>query len=549
MTELIDYGAWSAARLRDGAKVDDLDHARIIGIWREWLGVCRASNGGDRRAAFDSWARSLPERDDIIARVFAIPPTLTVYPEPEKQALREITVYTDVPELPAPARITGAMERAASDTGQFLSDFADYIGLIVNTIPREMAEASALSIVSIAVARRLYIETYFDPQIFPLLWILWVAESTVFHKTTALNAARRMIRQLMGYLLLPNESSGDRLIQDLAGIKPSNFEQIPLFEQSQWRLGARHSGQRGIVIDEASSLFSGFRKDYNVGKVEVFLKAYDCDDQQVHSTVKHGNIYMRWLYMPMLGATTPAAIQQAANLQMWQMGFWPRFVTLVPERLFPDSIRHSDDLISRPAALDQTIATLLERLPEPDDSAIFEHGDAPKALAVTYSKEAWRHWIKYDDAMSHTLQHPDMTPDDRLRKMYGRQPVKLLQVATLLAALDWNGKGAPHVALSHYARAHQIVECWRTNAHRFVEVMDRPLTGEDRERRILTTIARLADKQLPATTRELQRATGWPRDQVDKLLEQMTNDGLIGPEESANKRTKFWRLIKDVPTH
>jgi len=539
----LDYGAWAAARLRDGCALDALDLPRITGTWREWLGVCRALNGGDRRAAFDGWTRSHPERDSIIATVFAVPPTLTAYPEEAAKPFREISVYTDVPPLPAPARLTGAMERAASDTGAFLADYANYSNQIANTIPREMAEAAALSIASIAVARRLYFPTYFEPQIYPLLWILWVAESTVFHKTTALNVARRAIRQNMAHLLLPDESSSDRLIQDLAGMKPSNFEQLPLFDQARWRLGARHSGQRGIVIDEASSLFSGFRKDYNIGKVEVFLKAYDCDDEKVHSTVKHGNIYMRWLYMPMLGATTPAAIQSAANLSMWQMGFWPRFCVLVPERLFPDAIQHSDELISRPAVIDQTLTRLLEALPLPDDQAIYERGESPKSLEVTYTKEVWKHWVKYDDALSHTLQHPDATADDRLRKMYGRNPVKLLQVATLLAALDWDGMGAPHVAMSHYARAHQIVECWRVNAHRFVEVMDRPLTGEDRERRVLNTLAHLDEKQVAATTREIQRSTGWPRDQVDKLLQQMSADNLIVEEESANKRTRFWKAV------
>lgn len=551
----ISYAAWAIARMRAGAEPQTINADRLNAEWREVFGVLRMANG-DRAGAFNAWCKAHPNGKAVLKAVADVPPTLTEYPEAEaeqeKANARDRVIVVDVPELPKAARLTQAMERAGSDTGAFIQTYAEHVRQIANTLPEDFSIAASLAIASIAVARRLHIVTFFEPQIFPALWVLWVAESTIFHKTTALNVARRLIRATMPHLLLPDESSSDRLIQELAGMEPINFTKMPYDQQGKWRKAVLHAGQRAIVIDEASSLFGSFRKDYNIGKVEVFLKAYDCDEEKTYSTIRHGQITMRWLYLPLLGATTPAAIQAAANLQMWQMGLWPRFVTLVPERMFPERITHSDDPISRPASLDATIAKLLERLPQPDDSV--ELGDSgpknkqPASLEVSIAAEAWRHWVKYNEALSHDLQHPDVTPDDRLRKMYGRNPVRLLQTATLLAALDWaaEGKGpAPKVALAHYGRAHCIAETWRANAHRFVEVMDRPLEGADREARIVNMMRYLNVKGEPVTVRNLTKYMGWKRDDVQGLLTQMLSDGLAEEVQSETKRSKVWRLTND----
>lgn len=546
MSDSLDYSQWALSRLREGAALDDVDADRLDAPALEFVGVCRAINGGDRRKAFDEWTRAHPKGREIVARVFAVPQELTAYPEPETPASADATcVYVDMPDLPREARLTAKMESAASGTGEFIRQWQAYIAALVNTLPADFSEAGALCLWSIAIARRVHVATYFEPRLHPNVWCLWVAESTIFHKTTALNAHRRLIRAVMPHLLLPEEASGDRLIQEMAGIDPVNYAQMSMFDQERWRKSKLHAGQRGIVIDEASALFSGFRKDYNIGKIETFLKAYDCDDEKVFSTIRHGNIYLRHLYMPLLGATTPAAIQGAANLQMWEMGFWPRFVVLVPERLFPDPLIPSDELVSRPAVLDQALSNFLEALPRADTPGMFlEKAEPPISLEVAYTPEVWKHWTKFDNALSYTLQHPDATPDSRLRKMYGRMPVKLLQVAILLACMDWNGAGQIKIEMAHYARAHQIVERWRVNAHRFIEVMSRPLQGEDRERRILNTIQRLAAAGELATTREVHRHTGWPRDQVEMLLAQMQRDGLIDTEKSESKRTEVWKAVK-----
>ncbi len=547
MTTPPPYGPWAIARLRDGAELDSLALDRLSADAAEFAGICRYLNGGDRREAFDVWTRSHPRGETILRDVFAIPRGMVDYPEPEEDAHGDL-LLVDVASLTTPASLTAAMERAATDTGEYLAAYVDYVRQIANTMPAEMNVAAALCLVSIAVARRVYFPTYFEPQVFPNLWVLIVAESTVWHKTTALNAARRLARSHMAHLLLPEESSADRLIQELAGMDPANYNQLTMFDQERWRRSKMFAAQRGLVIDEASSLFGSFQKDYNIGKVETLLKCFDCDEERVHTTVRHGNLYLRWLHMSLLGATTPAAIQKAASLQMWQMGFWPRFAVLVPERLFPDKLVHPEDDIHRPALLDNTLQQLVNRLPQPKPDSFEDRARPPEALAVTFDRAAWDHWRAYSDCMLYDLQHPDVTNDDRLRKMYGRLPVGLLKVATLLATLDWStddqGRKAPHVAISHYARAHQIVEGWRLNAARFIAVMDKPLAGEDHEQRLLRAIRDLTQKGPAATTRNLYHWLHWERVKVTGMLEDLRRDGLIEETESEGRRTKVWRVVE-----
>lgn len=540
------YSHWVIARLRDGAALDSIESERLSAEAAEFAGICRYLNGGDRREAFEAWTRYHPRGKAILLAVADVPPGLKEYPaELTPGGLHTATLPVSVADLVQPARLTPAMERAASDTGEWLQAYVDYVAQIANTMPAEMNAAAALCLVSVAIARRVYFPTYFEPQVFPNLWVLIVAESTVWHKTTALNAARRLARAVMPHLLLPEESSADRLIQELAGMDPANYNQLTMFDQERWRRAKMFAAQRGLVIDEASSLFGSFQKDYNVGKVETLLKCFDCDEERVHTTVRHGNLYLRWLHMSLLGATTPAAIQKAASLQMWQMGFWPRFAVLVPSRLFPDRVVHPEEKVYRPAVLDDTLANLVARLPQPKPDGFEDRARPPDALAVTFDKAVWEHWRAYSDCMLYDLQHPDVTSDDRLRKMYGRLPVALLKVATLLATLDWPVDAqAPHVAVSHYARAHQIVEGWRANAARFITVMDQPLAGEDHEQRLMRAVREMGQAGTLATTRNLYRALHWERAKVLGLLEDLRRDGLVDEVESDRRRTKVWRLVE-----
>jgi len=467
--------------------------------------------------------------------LFSSPPAVT---DPD-------VIAADMPDLPPAARLTPAMERAASEAGSFVERLADHVVQVAGTLPRDMAVAGALVVLSIAVARRVVLLTPFD-DLYPIIWALWVAPSTVFHKTTALNVLLGLIRDTMPHLLLPQSSTNGRLLQNLAGQLPPNHDEFLPWDQEQWRRSVLFAGQRGLVQDEASRLFGDFGQSFNRGMLETFLKAYDCEPLLIHETNKHGVVYLRNLYLPILGATTPASLKAANTVTLWQSGFWPRWAVFVPDRLFPERQSQALLRVPRPPELEAALRGLLERLPEPAPAS--DNPQTPPApppcQITTIDNEAWEHWLDYNDAMLYGFQNPQVVGDDRLRLVCGRLPVKLLRIATLLATMDSQpGPAGPRITLAQYARAHQIAESWRLNAWRFVELMDHAQGGDDREQRLLTILHTLAATNTPATERELHRRSHWDRSKVEAVLRQLEKDGLVVSRPTKTKRTVEWKLV------
>jgi hypothetical protein len=543
----MDYSAWAISQLRSGRPLTDIDLGRVTGPFSEYVGICRYLNGGDRREAFDRWVSVMPdaERERIHRAVFAVPLDLPVFPEPADGFEQANKFLVDLPELPAAATLTPAMLRAAGETGAFLDGCADYVGRVVPTMPRYMLANSALTLVSIAVARRLMLPMYFA-DVYPILWTLIIAESTVFGKTTALNFFFDLAMDTMPELLLSTSSSNDRLIQDMAGIKPVNFDQLPLFKQERMRHGYFFAGQRGVVVDEASSLFGSFEKEYNRGKIETLLKAYDCAREQEHQTNKYGLVWLRHLYMPFLGATTPDSVRFANTDYMWGSGFWPRFILLVPDKPFPDEEDELLDRLPRPVELTQTLGRLLDALPQPSPDVPDPKAppDEPNQIVVTMSEEALKHWSHYRRALRRTFQNPKVTPDHRLRPMLGRMPVKLLSAAMLLAALDWDPvkTAAPRIEIPHYARAHQMAEEWRESVLRFMDMMNARPDKQVYEQRIISCLEHIKRSGRKSTARELQRLTHWDREILNGHLNEMKADGLL--EVVRDGRVDVWRTVE-----
>ncbi len=536
------YSAWAVKKLREGAELTTIQAERLTAPWSEFLGLCRVSNGHDRRTLFDDWAQAHPQGRDIVGQVYAISAN-AAEPSAELEAdIRADEIFVDVPPLPTAARLTAEQARLAGETGEFISQVADHIHGVVNTIPREMNEAAALALVSIGIARRLVLRAPFG-DVHPNLWVLWVATSTVWHKTTALNVIRAIAGDAFKHLILPHESSNDRLLQNMAGMKPINFEQLKMWEKKIQEDGWLHAGQRSIIIDEASRLFGSLGKEYNAGKTETFLQAYDCNEELSVETNKYGLIFIRWLYMSIIGATTPSSIYFANNDAMWNSGFWPRFTMLTPARLFPEPLIKHDTRTPRPTSIDAALRRLMEKLPKPVISVT--EPAPPPTLECRVDKEAWDAWNQYSNVLTYEMQHPEFVPDGRLRLIYGRLPNKTLRIAMLLAALDWaqsSDGNTVRICLPHYARAQQMAEEWRTNAHRFVEVMNRRPDDDNLERRVIKAIEKLQTGEKSPTTRELQRITHWPRKILEDTLHQMKGDGLIDAVVSG--KTHAWRIVK-----
>jgi hypothetical protein len=365
-----------------------------------------------------------------------------------------------VPDLPESARLE---YDPTSGVGSFVDSYLVHALAIGPTTPMQFHESAALWLGSVAIARRLKAALPHG-DIYPNLFIAWIAPSTLWHKTTALNAARKIVYRAFPFLLSAADTTIEALLSDWSGKEPENLAQLTEENQADWRASRDHSAQRGIVLDEMSGLLAGAGRDYNAGMIETLLRFFDCDERYTRSTRGQGLIFVRNAYMSFLGASTPVAMYpHMANERLWSNGFWPRFALLAPD------VDHPEYEQSRETQDPQDIVDVLKALyAKPPKTT---HPNAPEAKSVIIESEAMGAWQHYSKAVGYDLITD--TLDHRLWAVYGRLPDQLIKVAIILSSFDWamekRKTAVPTIELGHVSRAMNIVEGWRRSAHRTIE--------------------------------------------------------------------------------
>lgn len=400
-------------------------------------------------------------------------------------------VITDAPSLPSlPLNIDFSAGKGA---GAWLDTYVDYARQRSPMTPPIFHESAALWLVSVATARRLRVKMSFD-DIYPNLFVVWVATTTLWHKTTALNVARSLADRAFPHLLTPQDATPEALISDMAGREPSNKDQMDDAELARWKAERDYAGQRGWMLDEMSSLLTGGSKDYNAGLLETFLRFFDCDPRYTRSTKSGGRITIRNACLSLIGASTPAVMAQHLSTEkMWSMGWWPRFAILTPDQDRPPYIKAAD-YVAEPPEIIRDLHRIYSRLP------VATFPDLPEARNVPMNRRVLDTWEAYNKVMSYDLLTDDL--DQRLWGCYGRMPVQVLKVATLLATMDWQHGDVPAIDMAHLTRAIEICEGWRASAHRALGAS----SGDENDairRRIFRQVSRHEPNGL--TLRDLNR--------------------------------------------
>jgi hypothetical protein len=364
-----------------------------------------------------------------------------------------------VPELPKSIVLD---KDNAQKAGGLLNQYVDYANKISPMTPRLFHESSMLTLISGVIARRMVLKMPFG-DIYPSLYILWIAPSTLFRKTTAMQIGFRNFFDKFRFLLLPNDTTPEALFSNMAGIEPLNLKNMPSDWQDLWQKGRDYSAQKIWTVDEASGLLASFGRDYNAGLLEALLRFYDCENSFTRSTKGEGYIQIRYSYLTMIGASTPVALSRYLCAdRLWSNGFWPRFALLSPETERPDWAEAV--AVTPPDEIVQRVEDIFNNLPAS------KWPNAPQALPVNMGQAVYNFWNTYNKAVSYDLLTPDL--DNRLYAAYGRLPTHTLKVATLLSALDWGGGNPPEILLPHLLRAIQIVEGWRFSFHRVLRDSD-----------------------------------------------------------------------------
>jgi hypothetical protein len=518
-------GAWLVARLLAGAPVTDIEPGAFDEPWASLAQAAAEASSGGRLAAFEDALTKLTDRQasEVRARVGkAGRAVLQGSPDSAPTRLPDATGPI-VPDLPQAARLTAETESQAAEVGRWLDAYVSFACDVSPLTPPELHQSAGLWLGSVAIARRVRLRLRHD-DLYPNLLVLWICDTTIYAKTTGMNIAKRLARAVFPHLLAVSEFSPEALLDDFAGRQPLGLQDLPEEDRSLWTERRNFAAQRGIVLDEAASLFSSFKRDYNAGLPYYLLRLSDCDPEVEKLTRGSGKVVAHNTYLSFLGSTTAASLMRTDLDFLWGSGLWPRFALLTPSELPPwrsPKPGHCDP----PQALTRTLRRLAEeKLPKPVYPA------APQAYDVQLGDGVHDAWRAYARAMIRDILTSPEAPDKRLWGVYGRLPSQAFKIAVILATLDWaEGDGAPVpiVSLAHWARGQSIAEGWRASAHRLLHSLSnrRVVEEHNKEDRILQMI--LAAGPGGITARSIYRTLGLRRAEFDLAVAGLVRDGLI----------------------
>jgi hypothetical protein len=500
-------------------------------------GYAADGTSGARRV----WA-SLVKAQPQLARLVAsdLPPE-----EPIRAAPRGV-----YPELPASAQ---TIYQHAAPCAAWLDAYIAFATQAAPMTPRSFHEAAGLFAVAVAVARRvaLYVGT---TAIYPNLYLLFVAPSTLYHKTTGMQQVLRLLRRAgLSDMLLPHRITPEAMVQELTTDFPGTFNTMSAQSKETWTRTRAIAAQRGWMLDEASRLLKSMRRENYAALLELLLDLYECPDHHDEQTVGRGRTTIKDAYISFFGATTPATAGPfLADRELWASGLWPRFALIEPDEE-SDWHFHPPAMDVPQLLIDQLVymyhlfpvphSDLAERVDSDGNKTreIVIANQTEQAEAVALAPGVWDAWAVYDQAIHGFLRAGAV--DDHLFPAYGRLSTRVMKVAMLLAVMDADDQSGIRVELAHLARAQQIVERWRRYYHTVWAVS----AATEEEQTTDRILAMLSDAgQAGLDTRSIYQPLHMAADEARSLLGEFA---LMGHVERFERRggngraVECWRLV------
>ena len=505
-------------------------------------------NGRSTAEIFEELLLGREDAGALRAAVLRVRLDASPEPEPDPEIASQ-DAGLDVPLLPAEAHLPDRLLAQAEAAGTWLNDYTRFAAQASPMSPPSFHIALGLCLLSTGVARRVRVRKSVQ-DIFPNLYTLLVANSTLYAKSSSLDIARRVLAAAgLDYLMLPVGSTPQSLIGELTHRTPDTFNSWETEEQADWQRGRPFAAQRVWVMDEAGALLDAFEQKYQAGLLNQVLTLYDCPDRfTAASTIARGRQTIRHAYLTICGPTTPAAMRShLRNVTHWGNGLYARFAFVTPDT--PPRREFFPPALTVPAGLGQALSNLaLELLPRPRELPTGEI-QPPSILDARLLPAVHRHWEAYYNSLW-DLINSGRVPE-RFHPNYGRLHIMAIKVATLLATVDWAAAASdsePVITPAHWAKAQQITESWRVSLHRMVSAADRLCDEENPEQKVL---ARLHSAPDGLTSRELANYLNMTRPErrtlLDRILERMAQDGLIHLQERKRARgpvTKAWMRIE-----
>ena len=531
-------GPYYLARLLVNLPVEE---ASLLTLGLPWqtlaLGIMNCQ-GQERVSKFEELIQSTAQGETIRQAVFSMDP-LAPLPEPKQSA----EINSDFPRLPR--EIHEPKSWQSYESGKWLQDYVNFACQAAPMSDPAFHLSAGLFLLSTAVARRVCLQVGIQ-RIYPSLYQLIVAESTLYHKTSALKIAQALLKEAgLDILLLASRQTPESLVAELGTMRPSTFESWSENEKKRWIAERSFSAQRGWLLDEASHLLDSFNRDYTAGLLPLVLALFDCPEREVSQTVGRGRQVVQYAYLSFLGATTPSAVAEHIQRNAhWSNGLWARFAMVTPQKDIPDWHFFPTDVKIPPGLSSQLNRLAFKALPVPNvkETAGDVQVEPPPALQVILDADVYPAWEAYAKGIGYDMLL-EGSVDRRLYPSYGRLYIAAMKVAILLASIDWadqpeRGK-SPRVRLSHWYQGQAIAETWRESVHRMLNEF---AAGEEhnQEENLLRILRRSSLEGM--TAREIGQMAHIKREIVENQLLVMEQDGLVERVQNNGRRAITYRV-------
>lgn len=395
------------------------------------------------------------------------------------------------------------------------------------------------------------------------LYVAIIGRTSVHAKTEGAMIARDIIREAgLSFLLGSNRTTPQKLLSDMAGKVPLDYDSQDHDEREQTALSLSFAGQKGWFCDEWGGLMASMMRP--TGPMADFhalmRELYDGDAVYSSSTVARGSEKIDNPYLALLGSMTPADLFEHARAgsPLWRDGYLARFALIMPdpeeklnEDIFPNEERNVPQSLVVPLRAwhahlgKQEVEIIKEVNGDGKETGRYKavKGERPLQQCVLGNGvfEAYSNYVK---AMRRLVTNSTNTDLDG---SYTRLPLKALRVAMLIASLE----NAGYIDLRHWAWAQEYTEELRVYLHRVYATVTSGSPSQEvlGENRIISTIRNFmaSEKQYP-TAREIGQRVHMTTKKVQETLTALMRAGIVEelePAQSGRRRGAAYMVSAD----
>jgi len=396
-------------------------------------------------------------------------------------------------------------------------------------------ENVGLWVLAAVAARRIY--AVLGKPRYTSLYIALVSRSGLFAKSTTAEIGMDVLRQAnLDFMVTSDSVTPQKFIHDRTIRLPDNYHTMPTRTQQRVQQVLAFTGQRSWWYDEFGMLIQSMAKPNGImQEFSGLLRRFDeHDDRYRHATIGRGSDEIHQPYVSILAAMTPADLRIAMKRGAvgWTNGLWPRWSFACP----PEHTFKNDRFPRGERKIPHTLVCQLQEwhheLGIPRVNIMNDTVDiepiSPRAITVTPA--VVDAYYEYSGELLRLIAEHQL---DDLDSWYVRLHDRVFRVAILLAGIS----GSDRVELTHWQRAQEIGERWRSSIHRLHQQVNdshEPTHQANAEDTVLHVIQRMGQ----ATVRDIKTRVKWlSRTEIEDICQKLVNTGhLIGVATSRSIR-------------